>query len=72
MIEHCIPMPYRGVGKGTSVYPFMEMEVGDSAFFEGQRSGGKAHSVAKKYAQRSDYKFTCKTVSGGIRIWRVA
>lgn len=72
MIEHDIPMPFDGLGKGKSVYPFMEMRVGDSAFFAAQTSAGRANSMAKKYAQRSGRKFTCRKVEGGVRIWRAS
>lgn len=71
MIERDVPMPFDGLGKGKSIYPFMEMDVGDSAFFEGQKSSGRANSMAKKYAQRSGRKFTCRAVNGGVRIWRI-
>jgi hypothetical protein len=40
MIEKGIPItdytPYKGRGGRMSSYPFMEMEVGDSVFFQAQ------------------------------------
>jgi len=73
MIDKNIPIPMQGIGKGRTTYPFMEMDIGDSAYFEGQNTTGRAVSMAKKYAQRSGCrKFTCKSVDGGVRIWRTA
>lgn len=67
---------YRGRGGRTSVYPFMEMEVGDSYFVEGATStdGLRPYKSALQYARRAGdgRKFSARKVEGGVRIWRVA
>lgn len=75
MIEKNIPMPilYNGRAGRGSIYPFMEMEVGDSIFFEGQRNGGPAYQSAKQAQRRAgDRKFVSRKEGNGLRIWRVS
>jgi len=72
VIEKNIPKPHKGIGRGSSKYPFMEMDVGDSVFVHGQKTDGPAYNSAKKYAQRSGFRFSAITIHGGVRIWREA
>jgi len=69
-----IATPYRGIGGRMSSYPFMEMDVGDSVFYDDKSTTKScAYSVAKKYAERSgDRKFSARKVDGGLRIWRIS
>lgn len=80
-IDVGIPMPedyfFKGRGNRRSIYPFMEMNVGDSVFFPSEMGFSKhgvhkAYDYAKKIAKRSgDRHFRMRRVEGGIRIWRV-
>lgn len=69
-IEKGIPIPDGGRGR-PKMYHFGEMEIGDSVFVEGQTSRGSAGGSARKYGHSNNKKFTCRTVDGGVRIWRV-
>ncbi len=51
-------------------YEWSELEVGDSVFFEGQTSRGKARGAAVSWAANNNVRFTCRTMDGGVRIWR--
>jgi len=75
MIEKGIAITnYRGRGHRRSIYPFMEMEIGDS-FLDNNctcSADSKAYQSAKKYQQRSgNRKFVDASVEGGVRIWRI-
>ncbi len=50
-------------------YPFLKMVVGDSFFVkDGDRKtvGGSA----VYWGRKSGFKFTTRTVDGGVRVWR--
>ena len=67
-IEKGIPVP-SGIRK--SKHPFHDMEVGDSVFYAGKTTGyvsGQTQHVRRKLG----FKFVCRSVDGGTRIWRVA
>jgi hypothetical protein len=53
-----------------SKYPFKNMEVGDSVFYEGKTTQGKEVVYAYNYARKSGKKFAAKTIENGVRIWR--
>lgn len=68
-IEKGIPIPGKKTGHYARVYPWYEMEVGDSVFTEktnlsGCFGGGRVRASGRRFAQRK--------VEGGIRIWRIA
>jgi len=70
-IDKGVPMPPRRRGAGRNrVYPFAEMEVGDSFFHEGSASSVEA--AASNYARRSGKRFAARYIDGGVRIWRIA
>ena len=54
-------------------YPFGEMDVGDSIFFEGVKNtlGSKEYSAAQMHGIYNSKKFTGAAVEGGLRIWRI-
>ena len=64
-IEDGIPIP-----KPRQQYPWLKMRVGQSFFVP----GGKTKSLGSiDYARKkTGFKFTARTVEGGVRIWRVA
>lgn len=75
-IESDIPPPedymFQGRGGRRSIYPFMQMNVGDSVFFD-DATASHAYDYAKKIAKRAgDRRFTSKRMGDGIRIWRIA
>lgn len=62
-IDKSIPFPRRAL---KSVYPFAEMEIGDSFFVDEQGS------VSTKTAEdRLGFKFKTRRINGGCRVWRV-
>lgn len=68
-IEHNIPVP-KGHANGFSAALRM-LEVGDSIFLKGKNSSSVSTMVF--YAARSENKkFTCRTMDGGVRVWRIA
>ena len=55
-------------------YPFREMEVGDSFFYEGGQKS--IHTAASKFCRDNpEYKFTTRQVEEGgvkgVRVWRI-
>ncbi len=77
-IDKGIKMPPNGCGRKYK-HPFGEMEVGDS-FLIAQVKGKTIRQLwsragsAMSYANRklAPKRFSCRSVEGGIRIWRVA
>jgi len=65
-IDADVPMPKKGVVK----YPFSDMRVGESVYFEGMDTNSKPAVAARRYNSRGKL-FECRKVSGGLRIWRV-
>jgi len=68
MIEKNIPVPR---STRQRKYPFVDMEPGQSAFFE-EKLGGKAYKAANAVGYRYNRKYIARREDGGIRIWRKA
>ena len=72
-LERGVPVPKKGGGrqKGQTKYPFAIMKIGDSFMAASSLSG--IGTVSRKWARSTGSKaiFTCRTVDGGVRIWRV-
>ena len=66
MIEKDIPLPR---STRQRKYPFVDMEPGQSAFFE-EKLGGKAYKAANAVGQRYNRTYIARYENGGIRIWR--
>jgi hypothetical protein len=64
-IEKGVPMPAR------NKYPFAEMAVGDSFFVAG-RSATEICGNISNARKKLGFKFTTRTVEGGVRVWRAA
>ena len=71
-IDKGVPLPsHRGY-----MYPFREMQVGDS-FFAACTSDnkpqvvGRVQSSMKSFARKYDQKYVTRSVDGGIRCWRI-
>lgn len=58
------------VPTSASMYPFGQMEIGDSFFVPEAKHGGCA-AAAYKFARENGVKFSFRKVEGGRRIWRV-
>lgn len=71
-IEKNIPMPPSKRG-GPRKYPFADMSVGESAFFENQPAGSLSNPsvAAAQWGARNGRKFSARSIDGGVRIWRV-
>lgn len=71
-IEKNIPIPeIEGRGRPRE-YPFYDMEVGDSVFFDGETLPCKQYVAAKIAGSKTGKTFSGRTVDGGVRIWRTA
>lgn len=75
-VDSDIPIP-EASRQGVKKYPFDTMRVGQSFLFEHnyetqrvacQRIGAIAATWVSKH--KSNRKFSCRTVEGGIRVWR--
>lgn len=72
-------IPIGGIKRGRPrMYPFAEMEIGDSCLFEKfldepRKAVMRASATAGMWVKhnKSDRKFTCRTVENGIRIFRI-
>ncbi|MBL4753604.1 MAG: hypothetical protein JKY52_08450 [Flavobacteriales bacterium] len=83
-IDKNIPIPdfttgtHKRKGTFTAKYPFVEMEIGDSIFFERTDKEHilrlcKGANAAYTYASnRLGWNFMSRCVPGGFRVWRVA
>jgi len=70
-VEKEVPIPK---ARQNSVYPFAEMNVGDS-FFIANVDKLKAASIracASTFGKKKGMKFSCRHVEGGVRVWRTA
>lgn len=68
-IEKNVPVP-RGT-QGGVVYPFREMQPGDS-FFVPKEKAESAKRSAYLWGGRHTAKMTTRSADGGVRIWRVS
>lgn len=67
-IEKNIPMPSL-----SSKYPFADMQVGDSVFFDNEPAGSQSKPViaARNFGSKNDMKFLSRSEGAGVRVWRV-
>lgn len=66
-IEKGIPAPAKR-GK----YPFAEMEVGDSFLVPGAATSAEISSAVSYRKNRYQEQYICRSVDGGLRVWRIA
>lgn len=71
-IEKNLPLPerQRGTPGRNAKYPFAKLEVGDSFFIPGIKVQSASRN-ANYHSMRLGRKFVCRTVDGGVRIWRI-
>lgn len=65
-LEKGVPLPGQKLR-----YPYLEMEVGDSFFREGDERLGMFCNLNWRWGKRLHRKYVCRKVDGGIRVWRV-
>lgn len=76
VIEKDVEAPTSAAGRPPQ-YPFSDMEVGDSIFFEGKNTKSKEYLAAQGYARYNGKKFTGRQTTRtdgrvGLTIWRVS
>lgn len=75
-IDKGIPLPPRRRGGGAGrtgrapIYPWREMEIGDS-FFLPDIEPHLISSLAAGAAQRTGRKFATRIEGDGVRVWRI-
>lgn len=69
-IEKGIPIKNVDRRNAYHKYPWMEMEIGDSFLAKKLRIFSIASS-RRNAERKTGFKFACRTVDGGTRIWRV-
>lgn len=70
-IEKAVPLPETHRPVRTSKYPFGAMEVGDSFLAQDIKATTMYSSVARYVkASGNTKKFTVRSVSDGVRVWR--
>jgi hypothetical protein len=63
-VEQNIPMP--------GIFPFSQMQIGDSFLIPSNIKRSTASVAAKRYAQKHKVKFVSRKMDdGAIRMWRV-
>jgi len=78
-VDKKVKIPPAKKGKGCiPKYPFATMMVGDSFIYTDkatknctqiQAASAKAHTWAAYH--KSKFKFSCRIVDGGVRVWRI-
>lgn len=67
-VDKEIPIPRKQ--RKHAKWPWHELEVGDS-FLMPEKSINAATAHANTASKSTGHKYTCRTVEGGVRIWRV-
>tara|TARA_R110002126_G_scaffold42791_1_gene123153 strand:+ start:8 stop:217 length:210 start_codon:yes stop_codon:yes gene_type:complete len=67
-IETDIPVP---VSTRSRKYPFLDMQVGESIWFD-EQVNGRAYRSALSTGTRHGLKFIARKENSGIRVWRTA
>lgn len=59
--------------RGETVYPFKDMMVGDSVFFQCEPKGSRSNPAVAARVHGATYgkKFSARKIDGGVRIWRI-
>ena len=75
-IDKGVEIPPPNTTNGSRrIYPFREMEIGDSFLVpvDGDKKLQQARigSAASYYGKRNNKRFVTRTVDGGARVWRV-
>jgi len=64
---------YGKASRGKPVYPFLEMDVGDSIFFEDEPRGSRSNPAVSSriHGARHGKKFSSRKEGNGVRVWRI-
>jgi len=65
-IETDVPVP---MSTRSRKYPFLDMQVGESIWFD-EQVNGRAYRSALSTGTRHNLKFVARKEDSGIRIWR--
>ena len=73
-IESGVPIPPKSGIKSRSytMYPFAELEIGESFFVPGRKPGDISASTSWARLRYPDRGFVTRSVDGGTRVWRTA
>ena len=65
---------YGKAAPGKPVFPFGDMEVGDSIFFPDEPKGARSNPCvsAHNHGARHGKKFSGRKEGDGVRVWRIA
>jgi hypothetical protein len=66
-IETDVPLPESSRARK---YPFLDMKVGDSVYFDDENVNGRAYRAAMSTGRRWDQKYVARREGTGLRIWR--
>ena len=66
-IESGIPIPS---APGSPRYPWDSMGVGDSFYLKGEQIA-RVTSAANYRAKKRGEGYACRTIDGGVRVWRI-
>lgn len=67
VIEQGVALPARGVEQSLQA-TFRAMKVGESVFVPNRRPA----DLGTRISAARPAKFSCRSVEGGVRVWRVA
>lgn len=70
VIEQGIPAPLRTGSGRKRIYPWLEMEIGDS-FIVGDGNPRRMFSIASIASKRHGMRFACASTTEGVRVWRI-
>lgn len=69
VIEDGVPLPLSGTRGRPRIYPWDELEIGQSFFVPNKTSSEFTTTGGQR---RRGWKFKIRNVDGGLRVWRVA
>lgn len=75
-IDRGVEIPAPNIhNRNSRIYPFREMEIGDSFLVPGNENKkalqARVGSAACYYGKRNNSRFVTRSVEGGVRVWRV-
>jgi hypothetical protein len=65
------PIPLPVPSKSNKRYRFSELEPDQSFFVPGESDTHRLAAAALYWTRKLGWKFTCRTVEGGVRVWRI-
>lgn len=65
-------LPIPDSKKGSILWPFDMMSIGDSWLYATDEKVNRISSAAQAYGKRTNKRFTIRKVDTGFRIWRIS